>query len=217
MRKIKIAPSILSADFSKMGEEIKRINEAKCDMIHCDVMDGMFVKNITFGPKMIADIKKHTNLMLDTHMMVVEPERYVDDFIKAGSDMITIHYEACKCIKETLEKIKSKNVKCGIVLNPDTPIEKCFEFLPLCDMVLLMSVYPGFGGQSFIEDVFDKITNLRKYINENNLNIELQVDGGVTIENAKKVINCGADVLVAGSALFNADDMNKAVEKLREA
>ena len=153
-RSIKIAPSVLSADFAKMGEEIKSVEKAGADIIHLDVMDGVFVPNITFGIKMVADVRKTTSLSLDCHLMIVHPEKYVKDFAKAGADYITVHYEACgENLKDTLLLIRENNVKCGLVINPDTPVEKVENLIPLCDMVLVMSVFPGFGGQKFIADV----------------------------------------------------------------
>ena len=159
MKKVKIAPSILSADFSKMGEEVKELERCGADYIHCDVMDGVFVNNITFGLKMIEDIRKETSLPLDCHLMIVNPEKYVERFAKAGADIITVHYEACReKLVEVLKLIRTAGVKCGAVINPDTPVEKIKDVLALCDMVLVMSVFPGFGGQKFIPECLDKLS-----------------------------------------------------------
>ena len=214
--KIKIAPSILSADFAKMGEEVADLEKCGADLVHCDVMDGVFVNNITFGIKMVEDIRKRTNLPLDCHLMIVNPEKYVERFAKAGADYITVHYEACKDnLKEVLTLIKSTGVKCGAVINPDTPVEKIADVLPLCDMVLVMSVFPGFGGQKFIPDALDKLKQVRAIIDESGKDIDLQIDGGVTMENVEVIKNAGANVIVAGSAVFNADDRAKAIATLK--
>ena len=216
MKKIKIAPSILSADFSKMGEEVHSLEVNGADMIHCDVMDGVFVNNITFGIKMVEDIRKHTALPLDCHLMIVSPEKYVERFAKAGADIITVHYEACQDnLKEVLSLIKSAGVKCGAVINPDTPVEKIADVLPLCDMVLVMSVFPGFGGQKFIPEALDKLRQLRKMIDESGRKIDLQIDGGVTAENVAEIKAAGANVIVAGSAVFKAENRKEMIEKLK--
>ena len=215
-RSIKIAPSVLSADFAKMGEEIKSVEKAGADIIHLDVMDGVFVPNITFGIKMVADVRRITSLLLDCHLMIVHPEKYVKDFAKAGADYITVHYEACgENLKDTLLLIKENNVKCGLVINPDTPVEKIENLIPLCDMVLVMSVFPGFGGQKFIADVLDKCRAIRKIIDENNLDCLLEIDGGINADTAKSAREAGCDVLVAGSAVFGASDRVAAISSVR--
>lgn len=215
-RSIKIAPSVLSADFAKMGEEIKSVEKAGADIIHLDVMDGVFVPNITFGIKMVADVRKTTSLSLDCHLMIVHPEKYVKDFAKAGADYITVHYEACgENLKDTLLQIKENNVKCGLVINPDTSVEKVENLIPLCDMVLVMSVSPGFGGQKFIADVLDKCRAIRKIIDENNLDCLLEIDGGINADTAKSAREAGCDVLVAGSAVFGASDRVAAISSVR--
>lgn len=215
-RSIKIAPSVLSADFAKMGEEIKSVEKAGADIIHLDVMDGVFVPNITFGIKMVADVRKTTSLSLDCHLMIVHPEKYVKDFAKAGADYITVHYEACgEGLKDTLLQIRENNVKCGLVINPDTPVEKIENLIPLCDMVLVMSVFPGFGGQKFIADVLDKCRAIRKIIDENNLDCLLEIDGGINADTAKSAREAGCDVLVAGSAVFGASDRVAAISAVR--
>ena len=216
MRTIKIAPSILSADFSKMGDEVRSLEENGADVIHCDVMDGVFVNNITFGIKMVEDLRKITKLPLDCHLMIVHPEKYVERFAKAGADYITVHWEACKDnLKEVLELIKSTGVKCGAVINPDTPVSAIEEVIPLCDMVLVMSVFPGFGGQKFIENAYDKLREIRGIIDGLDKEIELEIDGGVCAENVAAVKAAGADVIVAGSAVFKAADRRAAIEQLR--
>ena len=216
MKNIKIAPSILSADFSKMGEEVKSLEVCGADVIHCDVMDGVFVNNITFGIKMVEDIRKHTSLPLDCHLMIVHPEKYVERFAKAGADMITVHWEACQDnLKEVLALIKSTGVKCGAVINPDTPVEKIKDVILLCDMVLVMSVFPGFGGQKFIPSALDKLREIRAIIDESGKEIDLEIDGGVTEENVEEIKAAGANVIVAGSAVFKAADRAKMIAKLK--
>lgn len=221
MNKIKVAPSILSADFSAMGEAIKRIEAAGADMVHCDVMDGSFVAPITFGGQMVKNIRKLTTLPLDVHLMIEHPQTQIKFFAEAGADIITVHYEACEKIsptylKETLELIKSYGVKCGAVINPDTAAEEIFPVLPLCDMVLVMSVFPGYGGQKFIPSSLESVKKIRAYaatIGKKDMPVE--IDGGVNARNAKEIISAGADVLVAGSAVFGAEDMGAAIAAIR--
>ena len=216
MKTIKIAPSILSADFSKMGEEVKMLEACGADLVHCDVMDGVFVNNITFGIKMVADIRKQTKLPLDCHLMIVHPEKYVERFAKAGADIITVHYETCRDnLKEVLELIKSTGVKCGAVINPDTPVEKIADVIPMCDMVLVMSVFPGFGGQKFIPEALDKLRQVKAIVAACGKDIDIEIDGGVTLENVETVKAAGANVIVAGSAVFNAPDRKAAIEILK--
>lgn len=216
MKKIKIAPSILSADFADMGKAIEYMEDCGADLIHCDVMDGMFVPNISFGPKMIADIRKHTKLILDTHLMVKNPERYIKNFAEAGSDIITIHLEATDKIAETLAEIKNYGKKCGIVLNPQTPAELAKPYISMCDMVLLMSVNPGFGGQKYIEEVSPKIAEISKYIEEINPLCDLEIDGGITENNVNNVKKLGANIIVAGSTVFKAKNPAETIKYLRE-
>ena len=216
MRNIKIAPSILSANFSKMGEEIIELEKSGADLIHCDVMDGVFVNNITFGIKMIEDIRPLTKLPLDCHLMIVNPEKYVERFAKAGADIITVHYEACQNnLKEVLALIKDSGVKCGVVINPDTSVEKIQDVIPMCDMVLVMSVFPGFGGQKFIAETLDKVRAIRQIIDESGKDIDLQIDGGVTAENVAEIKAAGANVIVAGSTVFKAENKAEIISVLK--
>lgn len=216
MKKVLIAPSILSADFSKMGEEVRSMEACGADVIHYDVMDGVFVNNITFGLKMLQDIRPYTSLPIDAHLMIVNPEKYVERFAKAGADIITVHYEACKeNLRETLELIKSTGVKCGAVINPDTPVEKIKDVIPLCDMVLVMSVFPGFGGQKFIPSALDKLREIRAIIKESGKDVDLEIDGGITAENVGLVKEAGANVIVAGSAIFKAENRAEMITKLK--
>ncbi len=215
-RNVKIAPSMLSADFSKMGEELARVENAGADIIHLDVMDGVFVPNITFGIKMVADLKKIATKPLDCHLMIVSPEKYVKKFAEAGADYVTVHYEACKeNLANVLKLIKSCGVKCGLVINPDTPVEKIVNEIPLCDMVLVMSVFPGFGGQSFISDVLVKVSEIRDIIDKNHYNCLIEIDGGINPRTALAAKEAGCDVLVAGSSVFGAKDAAKAIADLR--
>ena len=216
MSKVKIAPSILSANFAKMGEEVRSLEENGADIVHYDVMDGVFVNNITFGLKMLEDIRPHTSLPIDAHLMIVHPEKYVERFAKAGADYITVHYEACKeNLKEVLLLIKSTGVKCGAVINPDTPVEKIADIIPLCDIVLVMSVFPGFGGQKFIPEALDKLRAIKEIIDKSGKEIELEIDGGVTEENVAQIKAAGANVIVAGSTVFKAQDRRAIIEKLK--
>lgn len=216
MKNVKIAPSILSANFAKMGEEVQSLEKNGADLVHCDVMDGVFVNNITFGIKMVEDLRKITKLPLDCHLMIVHPEKYVERFAKAGADIITVHYEACQDnLKEVLELIKSTGVKCGAVINPDTPVDKIKDVVLLCDMVLVMSVFPGFGGQKFIPSALDKLRELRAIIDASGKNIDLEIDGGVTAENVAEIKAAGANVIVAGSAVFKAEDRAEMIKSLK--
>lgn len=218
----KIAPSILSADFSRMGDAIRLCEAGGADLIHCDVMDGSFVEPITFGGQMVKNIRPLTKLPLDVHLMIEHPKTQIKFFAEAGADIITVHYEACAKIskdylKETLELIKSYGVKCGAVVNPDVPVEELFPVFPLCDMVLLMSVFPGYGGQKFIPSVLEKIKSAREYTRAiGKPDMDIEVDGGINAQTAPLAIAAGANVLVAGSALFGAPDFAAAVKNLRQ-
>lgn len=217
MKNIKIAPSILSADFSKMGEEIANITKAGADVIHLDVMDGSFVKNISFGPKLIKECRPYSKAIFDAHLMIVNPWNYVPQFADAGADIITVHYEACgDRLKETLKQIKDLNVKCGAVINPNTEVKEIESVIDDIDMLLLMSVYPGFGGQKFIPEVLKKVEQAAKLIEKTGKDIDLEIDGGINKENAKLVKDAGANVLVAGSTVFNEVDRSAIIKYLRE-
>jgi ribulose-phosphate 3-epimerase len=213
---IKISPSILSADFSRLGEEIQAVDRAGADYIHIDTMDGHFVPNITIGPLVVAAVRKVTNKPLDVHLMIENPDLYIPDFAKAGADIITVHQEAVPHLHRTVQLIKSLGKKAGVSLNPATPVETLDVLLDELDLVLIMSVNPGFGGQSFIPSALDKISALRQRITERGLSTELEVDGGVKIDNIREVVAAGADVLVAGSAVFNTEDYAATITALRE-
>lgn len=210
---IKISPSLLSADWMDLGKELDRLHEWGADMVHCDVIDGLFAPNITFGMPMISALKKKSKLPLDVHLMIVEPERYIDKFILAGSDTIAFHPEASKKPHEVLEKIRSKGIKAGIALNPDVPVRVAEEFLGEIDYILLMGVFPGFGGQKFIPEVMDKIDESKKLIASRDIYVEL--DGGVTTENIVEMKKRGLDAAVAGNAVFAASDPAAAIVALK--
>lgn len=212
---IKIAPSILSADFCKLGEEVKALEKHGADFIHIDVMDGMFVPNISFGLPIIKSIRKVTSLPFDVHLMIEEPSRYIEDFVKAGADIITIHYEADRHIDRTINYIKEFGVKAAIALNPATPVDNIKHLIPSLDMVLIMSVNPGFGGQKYIKYCSEKIRETKELSDKLNRNLMIQVDGGVGKDNIKEVVNCGANVIVAGSAVFKDGKIKENIEELR--
>ncbi len=217
MKKIKISPSILSADFSQLGKEIKRLEEGGADMIHVDVMDGHFVPNLTIGPPVIKSLRNYTDLIFDVHLMISPVHKYIKDYADAGADIITIHPEATDNLKDSINLIKSLNKKVGVSLNPDTKIDVIKEFLNDIDLILIMSVHPGFGGQKFIPNVVNKIKDL-KYIKEKNkLNFDIEVDGGINFENSKSVINAGANILVSGTTIFksNNGDIKKNIDILK--
>lgn len=209
---VKISPSILSADFSILKEEIQKLEEA--DYIHIDVMDGNFVPNLTFGPKLVKDIRKYTDKIFDVHLMVNNPENYIDSMADAGADIITIHYESCIHIDRVITRIKDKGLKAGLTLVPSTNENVLRYLLDKIDLILVMSVNPGFGGQKFLYSQLDKIRNIKKMIG--NRDIEIEVDGGINEETYKQVIEAGADVLVAGSYVFNSNDYNEAIRKLKK-
>ena len=212
---VKIAPSILSADFSKLGSEIKDVERGGADWIHIDVMDGHFVPNITIGPLIVEAVRPITKLTLDVHLMIENPDQYIEAFAKAGADYITVHAEACTHLHRTIQLIKSFGVKAGIVLNPATPPSVLEYVLEDIDMVLLMSVNPGFGGQAFIPSVLDKIEQVRSMIDEKGLDVEIEIDGGVNPETARLCVERGATVLVAGSAIYNKEDRKQAIAEIR--
>ena len=217
MKKIKISPSILSADFSQLGNEIKRLEEAGADMIHVDVMDGHFVPNLTIGPPVIKSLRKYTNLIFDVHLMISPVHKYIKDFADAGANIITIHPEATENLKESIDLIRSLNIKVGVSLNPDSEIDLIKDTLKDIDLVLIMSVHPGFGGQKFIPDVINKIEKLKLIKNEKNLNFDIEVDGGINFENSKSVIEAGANILVSGTTIFksNNGDIKKNIDTLK--
>ena len=212
---IKIYPSILSADFSKLAEEIKEIELSGADGVHIDVMDGHFVNNLTFGAPIVKDIRKCTHLFFDVHLMISNPEKYIEDFVKAGADRITIHTEAVDNIEEVVDMILSYNVKAGISIKPNTEVLQDIELLKKLDSILIMSVEPGFGGQKYIETTDLKIESMNKIKMVNNLNIKIAVDGGINFENVNRVIGCGADEIIAGSTVFKADDKKEAIKRLK--
>jgi len=215
---IKLAPSILSADFARLGEQIDEVARAGADYIHVDVMDGHFVPNITIGAPVVASIRPVTSLPLDVHLMIEHPERYVSDFVQAGADIITVHVEASPHLHGTIQAIKELGVKAGVSLNPPTPIGAVEEFLRHVDLVLVMSVNPGFGGQSFIPETLPRIANIRKILDDRGLSAELEVDGGINADNAPDIVEAGADVLVAGNSIFRAEEgISGAIQRLREA
>ena len=212
---VKIAPSILSADFSKLGEEISDVEKGGAELIHVDVMDGHFVPNITIGPLVVESIRPITKLPLDVHLMIENPDQYIESFAKAGADYITVHVEACRHLHRTIQLIKTFGVKAGVVLNPATPVQLIEPILEELDIVLLMSVNPGFGGQKFIPSVLSKIKQVRDLAKQKGVQLEIEVDGGVNEQTARLCIEAGATILVAGSAVYNQEDRGKAISILK--
>ncbi|MEA3503585.1 MAG: ribulose-phosphate 3-epimerase [Bacteroidota bacterium] len=210
-----ISPSMLSADFTNLQAEIEMINQSDADWFHLDIMDGMFVPNITFGMPVIKKMKKHATKPFDVHLMIENPNRYIKDFADAGADILTVHYEACKHLHRTIQIIKDNGMKAGVALNPHTPVSVVEDILDDVDMVLIMAVNPGFGGQKFINNSYKKISVLKQMINKSNSKTLIQLDGGATLENSKKLIDAGVDVLVAGSAVFNSKNPTETITKLK--
>jgi ribulose-phosphate 3-epimerase len=217
MKKIQISPSILSADFSQLGNEIKRLEDGGADMIHVDVMDGHFVPNLTIGPPVIKSLKKHSSILFDVHLMISPVHKYIEAYAEAGADIITIHPEATNNLKSSISKIKELNKKVGISLNPETKIDIIIEHLHEVDLVLIMSVNPGFGGQKFMPEVLNKIKDLKKIQDNKSLNFDIEIDGGINFDNSKTAIEAGANILVSGTTIFksNNGDIKKNIELLK--
>ena len=217
MKKIQISPSILSADFSQLGNEIKRLEESGADMIHVDVMDGHFVPNLTIGPPVIKALKKNTSMIFDVHLMISPVHKYIEAYSDAGADIITIHPEATDDLKTSISKIKELNKKVGISLNPETQTDVILNYIDQIDLVLIMSVNPGFGGQKFMPEVLPKVIELKKIQQEKNLNFDIEIDGGINFDNAKRALEAGANILVSGTTIFksNNGDIKKNIELLK--
>lgn len=211
-----IAPSVLSADFLNLGRDIEMLNQSKAEWIHLDIMDGLFVPNISFGLPVVQAIRKATTKTLDVHLMIEQPERYITAFADAGADVLTLHYEASRHLHRAMQQIRDAGMKAGVVLNPHTPVELLQDLLPYLDLVLLMSVNPGFGGQKFIPQILDKTVRLKKMIEKRGLEVLIEVDGGVNAGTAAQLFDAGADALVAGSYVFGSEDPQKTIERLLE-
>ena len=211
-----VSPSLLSADFLHLSKDIEMVNRSQADWFHLDIMDGVFVPNISYGLPVVSQIKKMTTKPLDVHLMIVQPERYVEAFHKAGADILTVHYEACTHLHRTIQQIKAQGMKAGVSLNPHTPVSLLEDVIEDIDVVLLMSVNPGFGGQSFIEQTINKVDKLKKLIMESNSHTLIEIDGGVNFETGKRLVNAGADALVAGSFVFNSPDPEANIKGLKE-
>ncbi|MCR5425031.1 MAG: ribulose-phosphate 3-epimerase [Bacteroidales bacterium] len=210
-----ISPSLLSADFGNLQRDINMLNRSACEWLHVDVMDGMFVPNISFGQPVVKHIKKHTEKPLDVHLMIMDPGRYVGDFKAAGADILTVHYEACIHLDRVLHAIKDAGMKAGVALNPATPVAVLEDIIQECDMVLLMSVNPGFGGQKFIENTYSKVRRLKELCNGKNPQCLIEIDGGVNLQNAARLYEAGADVLVAGNAVFKSDNPTETIAQMK--
>lgn len=212
-----VAPSLLFANFLKLEEDCNMLNESEADWFHLDVMDGRFVPNISFGPMIVEFIRKTTKKVCDVHLMIVEPEKYAEHFKNAGADNLSVHIEACPHLHRNIQQIKSLGMKAGVAINPHTPVSKLNDVLHEIDLVIMMGVNPGFGGQKFIPHTLEKIRHLRKMIDERGLNVKIEIDGGVTVDNASEIVKAGADVLVAGNAVFKSPDPKAAIAKLKNS
>ena len=212
---IYIAPSVLAADFAQLGEEVRRVEDAGANFLHLDVMDGIFVPNITFGAPVISALRRSTGLIFDVHLMIKDPQRYIDDFVKAGADIITVHYESCDDPLSVIRQIRRQDIKVGVSVSPKTPAQVLLPLLDEVDMILVMTVEPGFGGQKFMPDMLDKVRLLRKEIIRRKLNVDIEVDGGISEDNAALVSEAGANVLVAGSAIFKSKKPRLVISRMR--
>jgi len=212
-----ISPSVLAADFSKLGKEAKKVELAGAQYLHLDVMDGIFVPNISFGAPVITSLRKTTSMIFDVHLMITNPARYIDDFLRAGADIISIHYESCPDPWSVIKQIKASEARAAISINPSTPAEVVFPMLEELDMVLVMTVEPGFGGQKMIPETIEKIRAIRTYANEHGIDIDIEADGGITPDNVGQVISAGANIIVAGSAIFKSDKPSAVISKMKEA
>ncbi|MGV0753520.1 ribulose-phosphate 3-epimerase [Empedobacter brevis] len=212
-----VAPSILAADFGNLAKDIEMVNNSQAEWFHLDVMDGVFVPNISYGMPIIEKINSLTDKVLDVHLMIVDPDRYISTFKQVGADILTVHYEACTHLHRTIQAIKAEGMKAGVALNPHTPVSVLEDVISDVDLVLIMSVNPGFGGQKFIENTYNKVAKLKQMIHEAGANVIIEIDGGVGVQNASKLVEAGADALVAGSAIFNAENPTEYIAKLRKA